>query len=146
MGLGVSVCSNLFINHASCIPSLSCLLFIPSLYASINSQDFEFTCTLWNLWAILKASYRSSLWVCGPGSEISTKYITKCSWKLYVWVWWLRLVCTCTMWCQHSCFHWLATTVDPLIHTQVGTEEGVHVVLVDRYPQFRHVVSEVFHC
>ena len=24
MGLGVSVCSNLFINHASCIPSLSC--------------------------------------------------------------------------------------------------------------------------
>ena len=41
IGLGVSVCSNLFINHASCIPSLSCLpYFIPSLYASFsNSQD-----------------------------------------------------------------------------------------------------------
>ena len=27
MGLGVSACSNVFINHASCIPSLSCLPF-----------------------------------------------------------------------------------------------------------------------
>ena len=29
MGLGVSVCSNMFTNHASCIPSLSCLSFHP---------------------------------------------------------------------------------------------------------------------
>ena len=40
MGSGVSVCANLFINHASCIPSLSCLpfLFIPA--SSLISQDF----------------------------------------------------------------------------------------------------------
>ena len=45
MGFGVSACSNLFINHASCIPSLSCLpsfYAIPISYASFfNSQDFN---------------------------------------------------------------------------------------------------------
>ena len=40
IGLGMSAYSNMFINHASCIP----FLFIQSLYATFfNSQDFYFT-------------------------------------------------------------------------------------------------------
>jgi hypothetical protein len=38
IGLGVSACSNLFANHASCISTLYC----PSLYyAFFNSQDSD---------------------------------------------------------------------------------------------------------
>ena len=47
MGLGVSAYSNLFINNASCIQSLSCLpffLYHPYMPLFLNSQDFSFTC------------------------------------------------------------------------------------------------------
>ena len=40
MGSGMSACSNLFVNHASCIPSLSCLHYTIPICLFINSQDF----------------------------------------------------------------------------------------------------------
>ena len=57
--VGVSACSNLFINHASCIPSLFCLPFF--LYHPynplLNSQDFLFTPFIF-IYILLRVSER----------------------------------------------------------------------------------------
>ena len=51
MGLGVSVYSNLFVNHASCIPSLSCLPFYHPY------MPFFFIRRIFNLLVILTLCY-----------------------------------------------------------------------------------------
>ena len=81
MGLGVSAYSNVFINYASCIPSLSCL-FIPSLYDSF----FKFAGLLIYLSPLIL--YTTTYYLCDRGQAPIWKLIIEYNQCLLSsWIW-----------------------------------------------------------